>query len=83
MWDKLKAALDRDWDQQHQTDEALTLILQILHTVDTWVQQLSDPEDKALADPILAIAKQVEKQDVQTNEEERRASSRELPKTGA
>src|SRR6266487_4049402 len=53
----LKAALDRDWDQQHQTDEALTLILQILHTVDTWVQQLSDPEDKALADPILAIAK--------------------------
>ncbi len=65
----LKAALDRDWDQQHQTDEALTLILQILHTVDTWVQQLSDPEDKALADPILAIAKQVEKQDVQTNEE--------------
>lgn len=65
----LKAALDRDWDQQHQTDEALTLILQIVHIVDTWVQQWSDPEDKALADPILAIAKQVEKQDVQTNEE--------------
>lgn len=29
----LKAALDRDWDQQVQKDEALTLILQVLHAV--------------------------------------------------
>ncbi len=65
----LKAALDRDWDQQLQKDEALTLILQVLHTVDAWVQQLSDPEDKAVADPVLAIAKQVGEQDVQTSEE--------------
>jgi hypothetical protein len=65
----LKAALDRDWDQQRQKDEALTLILQMLHTVDAWVQQLSNPEDKAVADPVLAIAKQVAEQDVQTSEE--------------
>jgi hypothetical protein len=65
----LKAALDRDWDQQRQKDEALTLILQMLHTVDAWVQQLSDPDDKAVADPVLAIAKQVAEQDVQTSEE--------------
>jgi Transposase DDE domain/Transposase domain (DUF772) len=65
----LKAALDRDWDQQRQKDEALTLVLQMLHTVDAWVQQLSNPEDKAMADPVLAIAKQVEEQDVQTSEE--------------
>ena len=65
----LKAALDRDWDQQLQEDEALALVLHVLQTVDTWVQQLSDPEDKAVAQPVLAIAKQVEKQDVESSEE--------------
>jgi IS5 family transposase len=64
----LKAALDRDWDQQIQKDEALALVLQVLHTVDAWVQSLTDQEDKALADPVLAIAKQVEEQDVQVDE---------------
>lgn len=65
----LKAALDRDWDQQVQKDEALTLILQVLHAVTAWAQQLSDLEDKAVANPVLSIAKQVEEQDVQSNEE--------------
>src|SRR5438876_3793589 len=64
----LKAALDRDWDQQLQKDEALALVLHVLQTVDTWVQQLSDQEDKAVAEPVLAIAKQVEEQDVQISE---------------
>ena len=64
----LKAALDRDWDQQRQKDEALALVLQVLHTVEAWVQQLRDAEDKAVADPVLAIAKQVEAQDVQIDE---------------
>jgi hypothetical protein len=65
----LKAALDRDWDQQLQKDEALALVLQVLHTIDAWVQQLSDPEDKAVAEPVLAIAKQVEQQDVESSAE--------------
>jgi Transposase DDE domain/Transposase domain (DUF772) len=65
----LKAALDRDWDQQMQKDEALVLVLQVLHTVDAWVQRLTDAEDKAVADPVLAIAKQVQEQDVQIGEE--------------
>jgi IS5 family transposase len=64
----LKAALDRDWDQQIQKDEALVVVLQVLHTVDARVKTLTDPEDKAVADPILAIAKQVEEQDVQISE---------------
>jgi hypothetical protein len=64
----LKAALDRDWDQQMQKDEALALVLQVLHMVDTWVKTLADEEDKALAEPVLAIAKQVEAQDVQISE---------------
>ncbi len=65
----LKAALDRDWDQQIQKDEALALVLQVLNTVDAWVKTLTDEEDKAVADPVLAIAKQVEAQDVQISEE--------------
>ncbi len=65
----LKTVLDRDWDQQQEKDEALALVLQVLHTVEAWVQQLADQEDKAVADPILAIAKQVEMQDVQISEE--------------
>jgi hypothetical protein len=64
----LKAALDRDWDQQLQKDEVLALILQVLHSVDAWVQQLPDQEDKAVAEPILAIAKQVQEQDVEVDE---------------
>jgi Transposase DDE domain/Transposase domain (DUF772) len=64
----LKAALDRDWDQQMQKDEALALVLQVLHTVDAWVKTLTDEEDKAVAEPVLTIAKQVEAQDVQINE---------------
>ncbi len=64
----LKASLDRDWDQALQKDEALALVLQVLHTVDAWVQGLIAQEDKAVADPVLAIAKQVQEQDVQISE---------------
>src|SRR6266567_4102968 len=65
----LKAVLDRDWDQQMQKDEALALVLQMLHTVDAWVQTLTDQEDQTAANPVLAIAKQVQEQDVQISEE--------------
>lgn len=61
----LKAALDRDWDQQQQKDDALTLVLQVLHTVETWVQQLENQEEKAAAQQIVDIAAQVQEQDVQ------------------
>ncbi len=53
----LKAALDRDWDQQLQKDEALALVLHVLQTVDAWVQQLPDQEDKAVADPLARTAR--------------------------
>ncbi len=52
-----------------QKDQALALVLQVLHTVEAWVQQLPDQEDQAVADPVLAIAKQVQEQDVQSSEE--------------
>lgn len=63
----LKAALDRDWDQQVQKDEALTLVLQTLQMVETWVQTLQQDEVE-LAQPSLSIAQQVKEQDVQVDE---------------
>ena len=63
----LKEALDRDWDQQLQKDEALTLVLQVLQTVETWVQTFTEPEEKAAAQQVLEIAEQVQEQDVQVD----------------
>ena len=64
----LKAALDRDWDQPGQREEALSLILTVLQAVETWVQTL--PEEEAhLAGPSLEIARQVKAQDVQVDED--------------
>lgn len=64
----LKAALDRDWDQQMQKDEALELVLQVLSTVQTWVETLADQEEKAVAQQGVKIAEQIQEQDVQVNE---------------
>jgi hypothetical protein len=64
----LKATLDRDWDQQLQKDEALTLVLQVLQTVETWVQTLTEQEEKATAQQVLEIAERVQEQDVQIDE---------------
>ncbi len=64
----LKAALDRDWDRQCAREEALDLVLQVLRAVETWVQTL--PQEEAnLAQSPLAIAQQVEAQDVETSED--------------
>jgi transposase len=52
----LKAALDCNWDQQMEKDEALTLVLNVLRAVETWVQTLQQ-EDALLAQPSLSIAK--------------------------
>lgn len=63
----LKAALDRDWDQPGQREEALGLVLKMLQTVESWVQTLHQ-EETELAQPFLEIARQVEEQDVQVDE---------------
>jgi hypothetical protein len=63
----LKAALDRDWDQLGQREEALSLVLKVLQTVETWVQTLQR-EERELAQPSLDIAQQVKAQDVQVDE---------------
>ena len=40
----LKMALDRDWDQPQEKEEALALVLHMLHTVEAWVQTLQQEE---------------------------------------
>jgi len=62
----LKAALDRDWDQVGQREEALEAVLQVLQAVESWVQTLP-PDEAALAGPSLEIARQVKAQDVQVD----------------
>jgi len=64
----LKAALDRDWDQASQQEEALDLILNVLHAVENWVQTLQQ-EEKNLATPSLSVAQQIKAQDVEANEQ--------------
>ena len=63
----LKAALDQDWDQVGQREEALGVVLKVLQAVQTWVQTLSQ-EEASLAQPPLEIAQQVKEQDVQVDE---------------
>ncbi len=63
----LKAALDQDWDQVGQREEALSLVLQVLQAVETWVQTLQQ-EEADLAQPPLEIAQRVKEQDVQVDE---------------
>src|SRR5712692_6265195 len=63
----LKAALDCDWDQQMQKDEALALVLNVLQAVETWVQTLQQ-EDAQRAQSSLSVAQQVKAQDVEVDE---------------
>jgi Transposase DDE domain/Transposase domain (DUF772) len=63
----LKAALDQDWDRREQREEALGLILQVLQTLEIWMQTLQR-EETELTEPSLNVAQQVKAQDVQIDE---------------
>ncbi len=63
----LKAALDHDWDQQIQKDEALGMVLNVLQAVETWVQTLQQ-EDAQMAQSSLSVAQQIQAQDVEVDE---------------
>src|SRR5256885_8337716 len=43
--------------------------LQVMSMVQSWVQTLADPEEKAVAHQVVKIAEQVQKQDVEVNEQ--------------
>jgi hypothetical protein len=61
--------LDRDWDQPKQKEEALALVLHTLRAVEAWVQTLVLEEEEGAVQQYLAVAQQVEVQDVQVNKE--------------
>lgn len=63
----LKAALDLDWDDPEARKVALSTILQALNSVESWVQQKTDLEDKTVVEVNKSIedARQIELQDVE------------------
>jgi Transposase DDE domain len=63
----LKAALDLDWDDPEARKVALSTILQALNSVESWVKQKTDLEDKTVAEVNKSIedARQIELQDVE------------------
>ena len=66
-WSSLKAVLDCDWDQQREKNEALGLVLNVLRSVEAWVQTLQQ-EEALQAQLPLSITQQVEEQDVEVDE---------------
>ena len=52
----LKAALDCDWDQVAQREEALELVLHVLQAVEVWMQAL-EQEERKLAQPAVGYSR--------------------------
>lgn len=63
----LKAALDLDWDDPISRIQALTQILQTLNSVESWVEQQTNLDEKIITkvNKSLAAARQIEAQDVE------------------
>ncbi len=66
----LKAALERNWDDQAQRTEALVTILETLNQVESWVaqQNITDETVSQQVQDSIETAKQIEKQDVEVIE---------------
>jgi hypothetical protein len=62
----LKAALDLDWDDPEARNVALSTILQALNSVESWVKQKTDLDDKTTTQVKKSVedARQIEEQDV-------------------
>ena len=63
----LKAALDLDWDEPQARSMALSTILQALNSIESWVEQRADLDDKTTTqvNKSLLDARQIETQDVE------------------
>jgi Transposase DDE domain/Transposase domain (DUF772) len=63
----LKAALDLDWDDPEARNVALSTILQTLDSVESWVKQKTDLDEKTSTQVNKSIedARQIESQDVE------------------
>ncbi len=63
----LKAALDLDWDDPQQKAQALTTILQTLNTVESWVIEQTDLNEKVITQAKQSIedARIIKEQDIE------------------
>jgi Transposase domain (DUF772)/Transposase DDE domain len=64
----LKAALDRDWDDPNEREEALGLVLAALTAVERWLETQPEGSEEPAVQRSLAAAHQVKQQDVQITE---------------
>lgn len=62
----LKAALDINWDDPEERGEALRLLVHLLDTVTTWVEQGTPPAPAAQV--ALATAQQIQTQDIELSD---------------
>lgn len=67
----VKAALDLNWDDPQERQVALTLVLQALNQAEAWIAGQSLPAESpasAQAQQAVAVARQIEAQDVETTQ---------------
>src|SRR5437763_8565618 len=65
----LKAALDRDWDDPAQCEQALGVVLAALAAVERWLETAPEGHDEPVVAFSMTAAKQVQEQDVQVSEQ--------------
>jgi hypothetical protein len=61
----LKAALDRDWDDPDQREQALVLVLETLNAVERWLDSHPEGVDAPVVQYSMTAASQVKQQDVE------------------
>ncbi len=61
----LKAALDQDWDDPAQCEQALGVVLAALTAVERWLETAPEGHDEPVVAFSMTAAKQVKEQDVQ------------------
>ena len=65
----LKAALDRDWDDPTQCEQALDVVLAALTAVERWLETAPQGHDEPVVEFSITAAQQVKQQDVQVSEQ--------------
>src|SRR5438270_1700849 len=65
----LKAALDQDWDDPAQCEQALGVVLAALTAVESWLQREPEGHDAPVVAFSMTAAQQVKEQDVQVSEQ--------------
>ena len=61
---RLKTALDLNWDDQRERQNALSIILNSLNSVEEWMQSQSESDEFEVAQATLVVARVIESQNV-------------------